>query len=98
MLSGGTAVQMPETPVDKNNFAPGSENQVWLSRQQLSAGGTVKTEAVTGCMKEAPYQELRFGVFAPNPGHVPAALLSCDGIGHESSLGKGAAASAGRNS
>lgn len=88
MPSGGTAVQMPETAVDENNFAPGSENQVGLSREQFSAGGTVKAEPVAGCMKEPPYQKLRFGVLAPNPGHVPAALLS-SGIGHESSLGKG---------
>lgn len=89
MLSGGTTVQMPETAVDENNFAPGSENQVGLSREQFSAGGTVKAEPVAGCVKEPPYQELGFGVLAPNPGHVPAALLSSDGIGHESSLGKG---------
>ena len=80
---------MPETAVDEQDFSAAGEHQVRLPWQTGGTVASVQPEPISGGVQKAADQKLRFCVLAPDAGHVSAALLGSEDVGHGPSLGKG---------
>lgn len=86
MLAYPALMKVPEAAVDKDDFAPAGKDKV-RPPGQLSAGRhPVKAVAVPLGVQKTAHQHLWFGVFASDPGHIPATTLRCQPICHGSSL------------
>jgi hypothetical protein len=73
-------VTMPEAPVNEDNRAVLRENDVRFSRQ----AGRMQPKAKAFPVEKATKENFGFCVFAPDSGHVPAAVLFRNPVGHAS--------------
>jgi|TARA_R110000744_G_scaffold380567_3_gene503096 hypothetical protein len=72
---------VPEAPVNEDDGAVLRENDVRLSRQ----AGRMQPKAKASPVEKATKKNFEFSVFAPDSGHVPAAVLFRNPIRHASS-------------
>jgi hypothetical protein len=87
VLADPAVMEVPEAAVDEDDLPPAGEDQIRVTRKPGATGPAVQPVPVPLRVEEAAYQQFRLGVFAPDPGHIPAALLGGELIRHTSSLG-----------
>jgi hypothetical protein len=80
-------MEMPEAAVDENDLASAREDQVRIAGKPGATGPAVESVAIPLGMEEPAHQQLRLGVLASDPGHVPTALLRAQLVRHATSLG-----------
>lgn len=64
-------MSVPEAAMNEDDSLVFSKDDVRPARKVPH----MKAESIARCMKELPQKDFRLGVFAPDPGHVPAAVL-----------------------
>ena len=82
VLPHPTVVEVPEATVDEDDFVAAGEDQVRVTRETSAAGGAVQPVAVALGVKQSSDQQFGLGVLAADPGHVPAAPLGGQLVGH----------------
>lgn len=75
MQPGLAIMEMPEAAVDENDLVAAREHQVRTAGKFPAGRVPMEPVSVTLGVQDFANQELRFGVLAPDLGHVPAALL-----------------------
>ena len=72
------SVSVPETPVYKHDGPQFRENNVRATGETPYMDAEAKPQSV----QQRPDRQFRLCILGANPGHVPAAPLLCDAIGH----------------
>ncbi len=73
------SVSVPETPVYKHDGPHFWENNVRATGKTPHMDAEAKPQSV----QQRPDRQFRLCILGANPGHVPAAPLLCDAIGHK---------------
>lgn len=72
-------MEMPEAPVNKNDFTPRDEDDVWFSRKILAMESVAIAQRV-GYLSDAHF---RSSVLATHGPHTGGPLLRCEIISHQ---------------
>jgi hypothetical protein len=73
-----TFVQMPETAVNKDDFAPGNKDKIRLSRKVL----TMERVPIAQCVNRPSDAHFRISILAAHSTHTGAPLSWCEVVRH----------------
>lgn len=67
---------VPKTTMNEDNFLDFREDEVGFAGK----AGNVKSETLSACAGDSPYQEFRFSPLTPDERHSLATLSSCESV------------------